>query len=684
MTTVRLYKDIGLDPSFKKTIDFTSKTQQSNWFTSKTYKEIENVNYNKPQNLLKIPNMDYSEAVSYTYCSLIDLDSSDLRTYYFFVQSCAVVDSNTVQFQLVLDPIQTFMCEWELDECMVTRGHVDRWNTDGEVLRVTPNLESVTAFMNVKTDVKIQRELNSIPFALAVVAFTSNALEAYLFETGTPTDKLYYGIFPIWTGAGASDRHITGVYGLVDYTPADGYHNQRAVKCYYPSKNELISGQYLDGFNIATEDIVGVSILPAPAMILTRWTNSIEVEYKDFAGIDNITDIIDITENEYVDFPSTAYTFGSYAPVIVDGEFTISGTSRDIKYVRAISSSSSGNIGVLDRMMQIFEVTDSNILGIVKQVEPTFPEKPASRTVTADPKYEPALFMEPYITRTITDGKGHPIVTIPDNVAFRNVIVGEIPIYVSHFFDGSTITDLVSVETPDASIGTEGGQNASLCPSLYVVNDQWKTYALTQRDTDRQSVINNSIQQAIDNAIFMGYGGALVGSRSASGSRDSPDRRNQLLNSGARSAISIALGASVVTSLIDSHFAWQNQMIKETQIKNKPAGLLISGTGQSNLNDRFVNYHFIESEVDDVTYTKAYDNFRKYGYVLNYYTKLDIRSRVYYNYVLTNGAIIKGSLNQDIKNEISAILDNGITIYHGDYTSTLTMPDYENIERSLI
>ena len=66
------------------------------------------------------------------------------------------------------------------------------------------------------------------------------------------------------------------------------------------------------------------------------------------------------------------------------------------------------------------------------------------------------------------------------------------------------------------------------------------------------------------------------------------------------------------------------------------------------------------------------------------YEKPNVKSRKYFDYILTAGCIIEGSLNGSIKQELATIYDNGITIFHGDYTSTLEYPTEENIERSLL
>ena len=124
MAIVNFYKDIGLDPTFKKTIDFTSKSKQIAWFSSKPYTSYDNVNSNKLQNTVKInTDVDFGEALEYTYCVISDLEDTSDRLYFCFVQSVTLITKGTIEFQLVLDPFQTFMCEFTLGESMVNREH---------------------------------------------------------------------------------------------------------------------------------------------------------------------------------------------------------------------------------------------------------------------------------------------------------------------------------------------------------------------------------------------------------------------------------------------------------------------------------------------------------------------------------------------------------------------------------
>ena len=150
--TVTLYKDIGLDANYARSMDFTSKSEQNTWFNSiasnlKT--TLTNVNYNKVQNALYI-HEQFGDVLSYTYARLQDIDDSG-RTYYFFITNVTLVDDETTRFDLAMDPIQTFMTEWELGPCLVNREHCDRW-ASGNVSRLSPLKEGFEGNAEVEED----------------------------------------------------------------------------------------------------------------------------------------------------------------------------------------------------------------------------------------------------------------------------------------------------------------------------------------------------------------------------------------------------------------------------------------------------------------------------------------------------------------------------------------------------
>ncbi len=343
------------------------------------------------------------------------------------------------------------------------------------------------------------------------------------------------------------------------------------------------------------------------------------------------------------------------------------------------------------------------------------PEKPTDESISSS-IYEPALYMQPYTSRKIVKGDGTTILDIPDVDYFDNLIT------LRTIITANGVSTVFVHGNEDIGNYAEGEIAIDNSALLDVVNDQWKEYLYTKRDTDRQMVSNYAWKNAIDNLIYMSYGGALVGSRSAgeegylakgyggysqvryydgggTGAYASERGRTiyprgqkpgSLTSTGHRvlGAIGLAAGASIVTSLVDAHTMWANQMQQEKQIRNEPTSVLNIGDGVETILSGYKDYYFVSQTVDDINYDRAYENFKKYGYLINKFEKPNTQSRKYFNYLLTNGAIVKGSINQGIRDVIASIYDAGVTIFHYDSGDTTTRKleytDKENIEVSLL
>ena len=627
MATVELYKDIGLDPTFKKTIDFTSKSQQLNWFNTKSRVTYDNVNYNKLQNTLKInTDISFDEALSYTYAIVSDIEASSTRRYYCFINRVTLISTETIEFELAIDPIQTFMCEYSIGESMVTREHVDRWSPNSNYpIRITPNNISINANSIVSTGFDIVQDienngsgknyLNPSEMGHCIVCYTKR-------DSATNTVKIVKAIFPF---SKFSDGWIYGDRRVISGAELT-YKNM-----VFPTVVDLLQGRIPTMFDIPPEDIVYMGVLPIVSFKLSCYTVSWD-SYPHYI-YENISDKI-ISEHYKVD---DNYSFAMYA---------VTDTFTDISY------------------KQVFTIS-------------TVSKPTASSTAMA--KYEPALSIEPFQKVVITDGTGQIKLTIPE----KFVMSGTIAVNIRTLLGNSGVYNILSLYDNYAAAGTEGASTIIEANYMDVFNDKWLTYAVTQRDTDRQLISNGNIQNAIDNLIFMSYGGSLVASRGASGN-DTTQRRQKNILTGVTQAVGLAAGASIVSSLVDSHFAWENQKLNETKIKNQPNNLLLIGTGSAMINIDTMHYHIYYVKCDAENIKNHYQNFRKYGYEVNKFEVPDVRSRKYFNYILTDGCIIVGSLNTVIKQELAAIYDSGITIFHGDYSSTLDYPTAENIERSLL
>ena len=627
MTTVQLFGDIGLYANYKQTVDFTSVSEQNTWFNNKTHTTINNVNYNKAYNSLKL-NIDYGTALQYTYCRLIDLDSTS-RIYYYFINNVNVIDENTVEFILEMDVFQTFMTYWKLNESMVNRAHVDRWGSGTDPIRITPNVEGIdclysveekTLLFNTYTEPEEGQDATTYAIMFAYVVFKADiGIKAYCSP---------FVIYP----------NKYSVMTPVAITNTDGGHS-------YVGAQKFVNNTILTDFNIDPESVICMFVSP-------------------------------FTPNAYTSESSTTYPGAEFVLKF----YTSYVGGAEVKYIE--SSSTPTEI--------VFEVDFSSTYKLYPNqydIDLIEPIKPTNDSNASD-EYEPALYMQPYRSRVVTIPSASLYYELPDNAITKDGIITFVQLYGS---SNQNVMILVGSEydrsydnavEPVTDAYAEGLTNTYMMDTIDVFNNAWLTYALTQKDSDRQILNNNAISNIIQGLVFGSYGGALVTSRGTGGK----DKRS-LAQMGSRMIPGIALGglASAGSAIIDSHFAWENQLLEERKIQNKAQQISINGTNGANNAIMGVSYPtFVVMKCDDVNYQRAYDNFRKYGYLINQFTTLNIRSRKYYNYVMTNGAVIGGSLPEDARSIIASAFDAGITIYHGDYCSSLEYPTYENIERSLI
>ena len=660
MTTVRLFKDIGLSMSFKKSIDFAGssvaqiKQNQTSWFNSRIDTTVTDVAFNKLQNLLHLP-MDYGDALEFTYVRFDDLDDSG-RYYYYFIANVTLVDDSTVAFQLVLDPLQTFMGEWSLGECMVNMGHVDRWGSGNYPINTAPPKDGANSLYHVEHS----EILNDVYSGNNMELSLSHFVILYFDNESV----MHCGIVPIPN----QELWKTNTVGYSCRTP-DGNS--------YLSVLDIIDNSFLSHYSIVPENVIVMAVLP-----ISPFTTNVTVEAGDIVGQTVVT---------------VAYSIPWHWSLFNQG----------LSFVAADNPVNFGHMA--DLKFDDFLEPEMLFWPKEKEVSVTRPVKPTNGAMKSM-DYEPYLFMAPYMYRRILSPLSGGIIDITDNVLFDDYsmyasgIITPSAQGTEFMFTNETIhvnnVDVNEIFDIKAKASAEGLIDVLQAMTFDVFSNAWLTYLLTKRDTDRQIINNNNWQNAIQNLLFMGYGGALVGSRGGGlvkndipildNNRSGPPnvlgfRRG--LNPALGGAVGLAAGASIISSLVDAHFAWENQKLKEQQIKNEPKKTLITGSsGFYGIFGGGNSITYTELVIDDTSRQIAFDKFFKYGYELNYYSKPNIRSRKFFNYLLTNGAIVEGAITQAVKDDIAAIFDSGITIFHMDYASSTNYEDItqENIERSLM
>lgn len=661
--TVTLYKDIGLYPDYKRSMLFDSKTQQTNWFNAinSSLRKTVTANYNKLQNTFVL-HEDVGNVYSYTYVRLTDIDDSG-RTYYGFIANVQLIDVENTEFTIAIDPIQTFMCEWSIGESLVMREHCDRWVSSSTLpARITPNQEPVDGYMEFTTN---SSPIFSNDFMLGIMAVTDTT--PYIDEEDAEISKEYasrirYMAVPI------SSSYLTNNYMKLELTlRTTSGAGTTTIASLLPSYNDFINGSVAGKFGINPESVIGSWIIPVHnASIITSTAKDSEGNTWTTRNIIRSPATIDLTvlstSEYYYRYSDTAMIVGQ------DSGFAVQTLSE------------------ID-LINLFTAVKTNTVSISK------PTKPTSATATYSDTYEPALYMSPYRTRGIVSD-GDNILTIPDNIALNNATT-KIAISTSIGTSGIYQNIMVGSDTSmnnRQSASLAGASSRTMALASDITSNEWLSYCLTQRDSDRKAVQSSIISNTVTQLVGMGYGGALVGSRANSGRNDpmkdgvedAAKFANRGFSKAMFSAAGIGMATGLVTSAVQGWDMWNQQLSKESGIRNQPSKLL--GIGDT-ISDIFANnkdYWLYEGKIDDTNYETAKNNFRYYGYIVNRMETPNLKSRYYYNYICTLNTTVKGSLSADIKSAIATIFEKGITFFHADHCDDTTYNGYENIERALL
>lgn len=666
--TVTLYKDIGLDSNYNRTMLFDTKTQQNNWFKTIPANQkltLSDVNYNKMQNSFAI-HEQIGDVYGYSYVSIEDLDDSG-RIYYGFISAVTLIDDETTRFDIVLDPIQTFMTEWTLGECLVNREHCDRWESSSdEPIRISPLQEGAVGNAVSDTDYQFRippidigtgKETPEIEIATAVLVFSQDVTLTDDGGNKTEETRVFYGVVPI------SLVDVPCTTNIV-VNPFDNQPIQGDIEIL--TKEDVINGSWADNLGLNPDQILGAYI--TQMFPIQFHYDTFHTVFTRYAGAYNDTGECESGWSLLGGYPADQEINVVFYNEVKDG-------ANHIHAIQVLTETQISSLMTDPYEWQI----DATKLSETSSVGRNMPDKPSNND-TANSKYEPQLYMAPIKHCYITDSMYNILMPIADTISFKE----NLTLKISAVMKTTGPTIVISGGANPQQYAIYGTSVTIPMYSLDVLNDAWRSYCLTQRDSDRRMMWSNIISNTVNQAVFMGYGGALVGSRSNSGRNDPmKDGVGDVAGYGGAMvrAMGFGLGASLVTSMVSGYDMWIQQDAKEQSIRNTPSTLNMSGDGFGMV---IQGFHVVCTRLDKSNYDSLYEKFQKYGYVVNSMETPNLKSRKYFNYICTSNTTIKGSLPADIKQGLVNIFEKGITFFHADYCSDTEYPQYENIERTLI
>ena len=131
-TDIHLLNVPELDVHHNHTFSFANKEQQLNYFLGKKVTSIENVNYHRKNNNLKVNyHIDELQFVNYV---MINNEKPLNKWYYYFVIDRKYINENCTELILKIDVLQTYLFDYTFKSSLVERQHYNRYTSDGVVV----------------------------------------------------------------------------------------------------------------------------------------------------------------------------------------------------------------------------------------------------------------------------------------------------------------------------------------------------------------------------------------------------------------------------------------------------------------------------------------------------------------------------------------------------------------------
>ena len=121
-TTIKILKDVPLDPTYEHTIFFDYEEQQRDWFSGKAKYVLDRNSYQRVQRGYMRVNI---QAENLYDCNYIMFQNTAFGTkwFYAFIKGVEYVNNSVSQIQFQIDVMQTWFFDYELEECFVEREH---------------------------------------------------------------------------------------------------------------------------------------------------------------------------------------------------------------------------------------------------------------------------------------------------------------------------------------------------------------------------------------------------------------------------------------------------------------------------------------------------------------------------------------------------------------------------------
>lgn len=123
-TTIHICSGVRLNNNYDHTINFSTRAEQVAYFKTKAVKTFTGYAYLRKRWSIKVAaTMGDARTWSYLFFMNPDPNTTKQRWAYYFITDVEYVNDSTVELSLELDVMQTYLGDYQLQECFVEREH---------------------------------------------------------------------------------------------------------------------------------------------------------------------------------------------------------------------------------------------------------------------------------------------------------------------------------------------------------------------------------------------------------------------------------------------------------------------------------------------------------------------------------------------------------------------------------
>lgn len=279
-------------------------------------------------------------------------------------------------------------------------------------------------------------------------------------------------------------------------------------------------------------------------------------------------------------------------------------------------------------------------------------------TTPRDKRFESKLLCAPYRYNLLTDWRNSPVIFKNEYMTTDEIVVNY-SLALSH---NAPMRFWIKDYKRDPE-GRYTSLSQPMAPEFPIINDAYSQYMLQNK---------NTIQTNLTNAMINAGAGVISGAISGGGMGGAPGAVFGALSGAAGGVLN-------VTAQIRSENA------KQADLKAVPDGVINTADSAFNIVDRNDVVTFYRMSICCENEQIIAEIFNMSGYKVNRVEIPNTRSRTRFNYIQTVGANITGAISQRFIEELKAIFNAGVTIWHYN-KEHFNMLDYsyENIEVNLL